>query len=113
MATVAAAFFFFRLALSLWMSDMGIFKFLELRQMRRDLGQELADLRLKNGKLAQQVEALRSDPLYIEALAREQLGLVRPGETVYRLVPAQPSDSPTGGKKLPVPSPRPTPLTHD
>ena len=39
-------------------------------------------LKQKNQKLRFEVEALKSDPLSIEILAREKLNMVRPGETV-------------------------------
>jgi cell division protein FtsB len=89
----AAAFVLLKLLLSLLLSDMGVFTLLDLHRTRRDLEQEITDLREKNAALSDQVHALRSDPVYIEALAREQLGMVRPGEQVYRLVPRAPADS--------------------
>jgi cell division protein FtsB len=46
-------------------------------------------LKRKNQKLRSEVEALKSDPLSIEILAREKLNMVRPGETVYKLVPLE------------------------
>ena len=46
-------------------------------------------LKQKNQKLRLEVEALKSDPLSIEILAREKLNMVRPGETVYQLVPLE------------------------
>jgi len=100
----AAAFVLLKLLLSLLLSDMGVFTLLDLHRTRRELQQEIADLKEKNGKLADQVHALRSDPVYIEALAREQLGMVRPGEQVYRLVPSQPAPSTTPLPVSPVPS---------
>jgi cell division protein FtsB len=94
LGVAAAAFVLFKLLLSLLLSDMGIFTLLDLYRTRRDLQQDIADLQDKNAKLADQVQALRSDPVYIEALAREELGMVRPGERVYRLVPREPARSP-------------------
>ena len=46
-------------------------------------------LKQKNQKLRFEVEALKSDPLSIEILAREKLNMVRPDETVYQLVPLE------------------------
>jgi cell division protein FtsB len=91
----AAAFFFSKLLLSFVFSDMGVFTFVDLHQTRRELRQEIADLQQHNQQLADQVRALRSDPVYIEALAREQLGMVRPGERVFRLVPSGNGPAPT------------------
>jgi len=44
-------------------------------------------LEKKNRLLRSEIDALKSDPFAVEILAREKLNLVRPGETVYQLVP--------------------------
>ena len=44
-------------------------------------------LRKQNRLLRSEIDALKSDPFAVEILAREKLSLVRPGETVYQLVP--------------------------
>jgi len=100
----AAAFILLKLLLSLLLSDMGVFTLLDLHRTRTELQQEISGLREKNAALADQVGALRSDPVYIEALAREQLGMVRPGERVYRLVPREPAPSTTPPLAPPAPS---------
>jgi cell division protein FtsB len=38
--------------------------------------------------LRQDIDGLQHDPAKIEQLAREQLGYVRKGETVYQLIPS-------------------------
>ena len=56
-------------------------------QMQRELAtleQEIVRLRAQTQTLTQTVERLRNDPLYIEKLAREDLGYVREGETVLK-----------------------------
>jgi len=45
-------------------------------------------LRSDTARLTAEVERLRTDPEYIEQIAREKLGLVKPGERVYKLPPA-------------------------
>ncbi|MEW6324578.1 MAG: septum formation initiator family protein [Nitrospirota bacterium] len=94
LGVTAAAFVLFKLLFSFVFSDMGIFTFVDLHRARHELRREIADLRQRNAKLAGQVQALRSDPVYIEALAREQLGMVRPGEQVFRLVPSEKGAAP-------------------
>ncbi len=42
------------------------------------------DLARERDELSRRVRRLRGDPLAIEAAAREQLGMVRPGEIVIR-----------------------------
>jgi len=44
-------------------------------------------LKKRNQLLRSEIDALKSDPFAVEILAREKLNLVRPGETVYQLVP--------------------------
>jgi len=44
------------------------------------LSTRIARLRAENTVLRQRAEALRRDPAAIEAVARETLGLMRPGE---------------------------------
>lgn len=48
----------------------------------KDRNQRLTD---DNARLRREVDALRSDPRAIERAAREELGLVRPGEIVFSL----------------------------
>ena len=45
-------------------------------------------LAAERGRLRSRVVALQTDPLEVEALARERLGMVRPGEVVLRLAGA-------------------------
>jgi len=56
-------------------------------QMRRDMHaaeREVQGLRAKQAELTRTVDRLRNDPLYIEKLAREEMGMVREGETVLK-----------------------------
>ncbi|MFW6369451.1 MAG: FtsB family cell division protein [Myxococcota bacterium] len=61
-----------------------------LRRVHRFVGEvarieELNEtLRAENARLAKEIEALRNDPAAAEAVARDDLGLIRPGEKVYR-----------------------------
>ena len=63
-----------------------------LLQQRRDTKAataELRELRERNAALEERARRLR-DPREIEQLAREQYGLVRPGEEPYVVLPAPP-----------------------
>jgi cell division protein FtsB len=62
-----------------------------LRRTRR-LQEDLGNLRSANGaleveneRLRRELSALADDPAALERAAREELGLVRPGEVVFRL----------------------------
>ena len=69
--------------------NRGMLQLLEQQQRARRLEAEIDSLRGENARLAGEINALRTEPRAIERLAREQLGLARPGETVF-LVPEDP-----------------------
>lgn len=50
------------------------------------LERQAEDLELRNTRLEARIEQL-NDPTYLERLARECLGMVRPGETAFVMVP--------------------------
>lgn len=57
----------------------------ELEKELIRLKAENAELEDANRLLQQKLERLRNDPGYVEDEARKKLGLVRPGEIIYRL----------------------------
>ncbi len=62
--------------------------FLQIRRQRTQLRtaqDEVAKLDAENRKLEAEVAALKNDPRALEKIAREKLGLVRPGEVVVVL----------------------------
>ena len=63
--------------------DRGILNLLGKRRQVEALREELEGLRAENGRLAAEITALRTSPRAIERLAREELGLARPDETVF------------------------------
>jgi len=64
--------------------EHGIAHLVRLRAERRALGEATFALLRRNTRLRTDITRLRTDDRYLEALARRQLGLVRPNETVYR-----------------------------
>lgn len=70
--------------------DRGILHLMTQRERAAALALELQALEAENARLAAEIAALRSDPAAVERIAREELGLARPGETVFviRDVPA-------------------------
>ncbi len=65
--------------------DRGFLNLVENRRHVAELRLEIEALRAENARLAGEVSALRTSPRAIERLAREQLGLARPDETVFLL----------------------------
>ncbi len=70
---------------SLLFGDMGLIRYWMMRQYLHQLEQDIQALRQGNAALRQEIERVQHDPARIEELAREQLGFVRKGETVYQL----------------------------
>jgi cell division protein FtsB len=70
--------------LSALFGEHGIPHLLALRAERQTLGQTAFTLFQENERLREQITRLKTDDLYVEGLARKQLGLVRPNEIVYR-----------------------------
>ncbi len=53
-----------------------------------NLRAEISALRESNRSMKKQIHSLRNDLTSAERIAREDLGLVKPGETVYEFIPA-------------------------
>ena len=54
------------------------------------LERDIAVLRAETQRLSRTIEGLRNNPDEIERLAREALGLVKPGEKILKLPPTTP-----------------------
>jgi cell division protein FtsB len=63
--------------------DKGLMQTIRARRQHRELAASLDDLRRRNGGLREDIRQLREDPAAIEALARKELGLLRPGEVLF------------------------------
>lgn len=65
--------------------DRGILQLLRQRERTEALARDIEQLREENRALAEEIVSLRRDPAAVERLAREELGLARPGESVFVL----------------------------
>ena len=63
--------------------EKGLIESMRARRQYRDVAASLESLRRENSRLREHVRRLRDDPGAIESLAREQLGLIRPGEVLF------------------------------
>ena len=74
----------------------GEYSLLELRSARAAViveQEELVRLEQQLDSLAAWADSLRSDPVTLERIAREQYGMIREGETLYRFAePAEATD---------------------
>jgi cell division protein FtsB len=74
--------------------DRGILNMLGEREKLESLRSELEGLRAENARLSAEIGDLRTSPRAIERLAREELGLARPDETVFLIRESSPGDTP-------------------
>lgn len=71
--------------------ERGLVETLKARQEYRDMAASVDRLRRDNEQLREQMRRLNEDPAEIESVAREELGLVKPGEVVFIVRDARPS----------------------
>jgi cell division protein FtsB len=71
--------------------DRGYLHVIEKRDRTEALAREVDHLSTENSRLAIEIQALKTDPSAIEKIAREELGLARPGEKVF-LIPDEQND---------------------
>ncbi|MBF0570987.1 MAG: septum formation initiator family protein [Candidatus Omnitrophica bacterium] len=60
----------------------------DLKQKNFEYARRITALEERNKKFEEERRLLQTDPDYVEKVGRQTMGLVRPGETVYRIVPA-------------------------
>jgi cell division protein FtsB len=65
--------------------EKGLMQSMDARRQYRQLQASLDELRRQNDGLREQMRRLNEDPATIESLARQELGLIRPGEVVFIL----------------------------
>jgi len=51
-----------------------------MKQQNEDLSRKIEQLKKENGHAVEEIRLLKSDPAAIEKIAREELGLIKPGE---------------------------------
>ena len=62
--------------------------FIAMRRTQKEIEQirgEIGRINTENKSLADQINSLKTDPKAIERIAREEMGLARPGEMIYKL----------------------------
>jgi cell division protein FtsB len=89
-ATLASIIALAALVVGALFGDRGLLHLIDQRHRAEVLAGEVEDLQAENGRLATEIAALRSDPRAIERIAREELGMARPDETVFLVRDAGP-----------------------
>ena len=80
------------LQLKLWAGEGGMRDVWRLQKQLAEQKEENLKLKLRNEKLAAEVEDLKNGKEAIEERARSELGLVKPGEVFYHVVEPQPNE---------------------
>ena len=62
-------------------------KLQDLRQKNSDYSRQIQQMTKENARLQEEKWRLEHDPVYLEKVAREKMGLVREGEVVYKMTP--------------------------
>ena len=76
----------------------GLSKYLKLKQYDERLGHDIEELKTKINDLKKEEHLIKTDVEHLEQVMRRELGLVKPGEVVYKLKPEEekPEESKVG-----------------
>ncbi|TAN36414.1 MAG: septum formation initiator family protein [Verrucomicrobia bacterium] len=72
-------------------------KIKEYHNLQKVEAQRSADMHAEQeiyDRLKQQQDRLRTDPHFVERIAREEIGLAKPGELVFKFVDDEPATNP-------------------
>ena len=78
------------MALVSLVGDQGLIAYRELRSEADRLRVHVVQMEARKSDLLRVIKSLHDDPDYIEQVARQKLGLVRPGELVLQIPPMSP-----------------------
>ena len=76
--------------------NRGLIRLVQMKTEKHRLVKEVARLEEENGRFIEEIRSLKYDLRSIERIAREDLGLVKKGEVVFRFVNINPE---TGREK--------------
>lgn len=71
--------------------EKGLIERMRARQQYAAAAASLESLKAQNSRMREQARRLRDDPAAIETIAREELGLIRPGELLFIVRDAKPA----------------------
>jgi cell division protein FtsB len=75
------------LALAVWGGEYGTADWVTIRRQLADERVRVAQLQVEIDSLTKLVKDLETNPAVQERVAREQFGMIRDGEVLYRVVP--------------------------
>ncbi|MBU2591671.1 MAG: septum formation initiator family protein [Nitrospinota bacterium] len=85
---ISMLFLIFMILISLVRED-GIVRIWELEDKLEELKGEIVEIKKKNKRLESEVIDFKEYDSQVEKVAREELGLVKEGETLYKFVPSK------------------------
>ncbi len=75
---------FIYLAVSFIFGDMGLLKYSALNERKIHLERQIREIEKENKLFRSEVKSLKEDPFYKEKYAREEFGLAKPDEYIFR-----------------------------
>ena len=72
------------LVISFTFGEAGFLKYRGLLSKRSQLSREMQEIESRNARLRSELKLLREDPFYLEKYAREDFGMAKPDEYVFR-----------------------------
>jgi len=81
---------------TMFFNDDGLPLYFQVRENRQHLVQQIQQLEYINTSMQEDITRIQSDPHRLEELARNRLGMVRPGEKVFQFVEPAPSSITAG-----------------
>jgi len=75
---------FIYLVISFIFGDLGLLKYSKLHNREALLEKQIKEIAKENAALRSEVKSLKGDPYYREKYAREEFGLAKPDEYIFR-----------------------------
>ncbi|MFQ6092357.1 MAG: septum formation initiator family protein [bacterium] len=70
------------------LGDYGAYRIWKQKREIAQMEQAIEALHLRQQELKEEADLLKNDPEYIEKIAREEYGMIKRGEIIYRMVPS-------------------------
>ncbi|MDI1472478.1 septum formation initiator family protein [Thermodesulfovibrio sp. 1176] len=75
---------FMILAYNFFFGEMGYLKYRELKKNEQKILTEINQIKKTNDSIKHEINLLKKDPKYLEKYAKEQFGLIKPGEMIFQ-----------------------------
>lgn len=88
------------LLLFFWIYFPSLSRYRDLKIQQEEIEQQVKTLETKIQTMAEERHLLKHDTEYLEKVIRDELGLVKPGEIVYKFVPDASSNTPASSEAV-------------